>query len=264
MKKLIIVLMVVAMASFLFVGCLPGGVTPEPEPPAPTPIPTVKTDTPFITEIGTDATNAFDLSSADTQYLNSIDVGGVGAPGSIIKMYVNDVWVGTGSAGANGIIVAIPVVLADLADGVKTVYITATQSGFAVSEKSTIYTLTLDTVKPKIVSAVADSTDQTVTVTFSEAVLMNTPTSGSAPTKSALIVANWNVQGSALTYLVDTVTKVSSKVVKINVLTAGAPVVPTAGEVFNVTLLADSVVQDLAGNVKAITADQIIFGTVQD
>jgi len=42
MKKLLLVLMVVAMASFLFVGCLPGGTTPDPTPdpdPDPTPVP---------------------------------------------------------------------------------------------------------------------------------------------------------------------------------------------------------------------------------
>ena len=39
MKKLLVILMVVAMASFLFVGCMPG-VTPEPDPtPDPTPTP---------------------------------------------------------------------------------------------------------------------------------------------------------------------------------------------------------------------------------
>jgi hypothetical protein len=40
MKKLLLVLAVVAMASFLFVGCLPGGTTPDPDPdPDPTPDP---------------------------------------------------------------------------------------------------------------------------------------------------------------------------------------------------------------------------------
>jgi hypothetical protein len=42
MKKLLIVLMVVAMASFLFVGCIPG-LTPDPVPdPIPDPVPTME------------------------------------------------------------------------------------------------------------------------------------------------------------------------------------------------------------------------------
>jgi len=42
MKKLLLVLAVVAMASFLFVGCLPGGTTPDPDPdPDPDPTPTI-------------------------------------------------------------------------------------------------------------------------------------------------------------------------------------------------------------------------------
>jgi len=46
MKKLLLVLAVVAMASFLFVGCLPGGTTPDPDPdpdPDPTPAVTITT-----------------------------------------------------------------------------------------------------------------------------------------------------------------------------------------------------------------------------
>jgi len=43
MKKLLLVLMVVAMASFLLVGCLGTGTTPEPTPePEPEPEPTVQ------------------------------------------------------------------------------------------------------------------------------------------------------------------------------------------------------------------------------
>ncbi len=41
MKKLLLVLVVVTLASFLLVGCLPGGTTPDPDPD-PDPDPTVQ------------------------------------------------------------------------------------------------------------------------------------------------------------------------------------------------------------------------------
>ena len=65
MKKLLLVLAVVAMASFLFVGCLPGGVTPDP-----TPDPTTPEICPTITIAGsyTDATTGKIYVKSKTTY----------------------------------------------------------------------------------------------------------------------------------------------------------------------------------------------------
>ena len=210
MKKLIIVLMVVAMASFLFVGCLPG-VTPEPTPePTPTPTPTVKTDTPYITNIGT-----ISLSSALTQYAGTPPaVTGVGVAGAIIKVYIDGVQSGVGTTGTTGAFTAIPVTMVTLTEGVKKLYVTATVPGLAESDKSTEYTFTYDKTKPKLASAVGDSSAQTITVTFSEDVDMNLSTTTATFASSALNFANWTLNGATLTAS-DIFSKISDKVVRI-------------------------------------------------
>ena len=211
MKKLIIVLMVAAMASFLFVGCLPTTpVTPV------TPVtPTIKTDTPYITNIGT-----ISLSSILTQYTGTPPaVSGVGVAGAIIKVYIDGVQSGVGSTGTTGAFTAIPVTMVTLTEGVKKLYVTATQPGLAESDKSTEYTFTYDKTKPKLASAVGDSSAQTITVTFSEDVDMNLSTTTATFAKSALNFANWTLNGSALTSS-DIFSKISDKVVRITSATA--------------------------------------------
>jgi len=221
MKKFLVILMVVAMASVLFVGCTTPP-TPEPEPePTPTPTPTVQTETPIISEINA---GQFDFLSTATQYVNAFNVFAVAPSGSVLKLYINDVWVGTGSAGAAGVNTTAIAIAGDIADGVKTVYVTATQPGLAVSEKSTIYTVTLDTVAPKIASAIADSSANSITVTFNKAVDMSTTTL----TNSALGAANWTVNSAVLVVDTDVIVKVTTTSVRI---TPNTPVA-TAGTAY--------------------------------
>jgi len=215
MKKLIIVLMVVAVASFLFVGCLPDAVTPAVTPTEPTEPTVAKTDTPFITDIAD-----VDLSSTATQYSNDPEVSGVGVAGAIIKVYINGVQSGIGYTGADGVFAPdpIPVTLVDLTEGVTTLYVTATQPGLAESDKSTTYTFTYDETAPKIASAVADTGDNTITVTFNEKVDCTVVGSGATVAlgrDSALRAVSWKVNGVVL--VTDAaITKVSSTVVKID------------------------------------------------
>jgi len=243
MKKFLVILMVVAMASFLFVGCVP--TTPaEEEVVVPEEVPVVaKTDTPIITLING---AQFDVSSTATQRINDFNVVVVAPVGSVLKLYVNDVWVGTGSAGAGGVSAAITTI-ATIADGVKTIYVTAQASGLAVSEKSTIYTATLDTVAPKIASAVADSSANTITVTFDSPVVTT-----AAGATSARLLANYEIAGAAFT--AGTITKVSSTVV---LITAPAPAVAAAPAVF---ILACANIADTLGNAMAATFTETYVG----
>ena len=215
MKKLIIVLMVAAMASFLFVGCLP--TTPETPVTPVTPVtPTVKTDTPIITSI-----DDVSFISTSTQYTADIVVDGIGVTGAFIKLYVDGVYVGIGTTGNTGVFEDLKVTLAKITEGVKKIYVTATAPGLAESDKSTEYTVTYDATKPKLASIVADSSDAGITVTFSEDVNMNLSTTATTFAKSALNYANWKVNGTALTSS-DIITRVSDKVVKISKgITAG-------------------------------------------
>ena len=159
MKKLLIMLMVVAMASFLFVGCLPG-VTPvdeeeEEEEVTPTPLATVA---PIITSITDNAAvpaEVIDLTSTKTQYINKDDVAlgivvnGTAPTYSEVKVYIDDICAGTGNVGDTGIF-SVDVAKADLgADGDKVLYATAKEAAIAVSPKSVEYAFTLDTVAPK-------------------------------------------------------------------------------------------------------------------
>jgi len=213
MKKLIIVLMVVAVASFLFVGCLPDTVTPvtPTEPVTPT---AAKTDTPYITDIG-----GISLYSTDTQYTGSLLTDGVGVANAIIKLYIDDVQVGVGTTGDDGTFAEIGATLSKVTEGVRVVYVTATAPGLAESDASTKYTLTYDYTAPALASAVADSSDNTITVTFSEDVLMplSTDTSGTSQwSNSALNPANWEVNSTALSTFASgvTVAKLTDKKVR--------------------------------------------------
>ncbi len=243
MKKLLIVLMVIAMASFLFVGCLPA-VTPdidededEDEDVA------VQTDTPFITGmvgITIGATTTQYLSKAE--FITGLTVSGVGVAGAIVRFYIDDVQVGVGSTGAGGNFGPIGVTfVTSLTEGVKVAHVTATTPGLAESDASTAYTFIYDKTLPTIASSVADSSAQTITVTFSEAV--DTGTTGLA--KSALTLTNWEVGGVAITG--SNISKVSSTVVKLDLTNCStAANVPTAFTSYYITVAAT--VEDLAGN----------------
>jgi len=248
MKKLIIVLMVVAVASFLFVGCL--GVTPPVDDvdDVDDVVDVAKTDTPFITGIGSGRAT-ISLSSTTTQYTSNPAVVGVGVAGAIIKVYINDVQTGVGSSGNGGAIESIGVTLAELTEGVNELYITATQPGLAESDPSTKYTFTYDETDPVIASVVADSTANTITVTFDGPV--ETATSGASFPYGAMDPSNWSYNGTALDSDTATMSKTSSTVVVITPTTQ----VASFGTAYYITLVytsADQAVYDLAGNYNTI------------
>ncbi|MBA7582607.1 hypothetical protein ES708_24540 [subsurface metagenome] len=187
MKKLLIMLMVVAMASFLFVGCLP--VTPPIDPEDPDEPVGPPSTTPVIEEIRDidDEVDIINLYSSATQYMNAKDVAdgilvkGFAPKYSEINVYVGGVVVGTGYAYGVGEGFTVFVAKADLGvDGAKTLYATATEIGLDESVPSTTYAFTLDTVAPEIVSVAAEAedplpikdetTDATLTITCSEAI----------------------------------------------------------------------------------------------
>jgi len=264
MKKFLVILMVLAMASFLFAGCIPTAPAEEAaEEAAEEVAAVVKTDTPFITGIAD-----VDLSSTATQYSNDPEVSGVGVPGAVIKVYLNGVQSGIGYTGADGVFAPdpIPVTLVDLTEGVTTLYVTATQPGLAESDKSTTYTFTYDETAPKIASAVADSTDQTVTVTFNEALNFTvptaTPTAAATGLNSALLATNWKVNGVPL--VTDAaITKVSSTVVKIDLDddTSGA-VVPAGEEIYTLSYI--NIADSLGNATSATTYSSIYIDVVTD
>ena len=175
MKKFLVILMVLAMASVLFVGCTTPP-TPDPDPdPDPEPTPTVQTDIPYITGVV-----GISILSSSTQYLNAtagplLAVSGVGVSGAIVKLYIDDVYAGVGSTGSGGTFSAIGVTGITMAEGAdKTLHVTATLPGLAESDASTAYTFTYDATAPTIASVVGDSTSGWITVTFSEAVASST------------------------------------------------------------------------------------------
>lgn len=167
MKKLIIVLMMVAMASFLLVGCLPGTTTPETptEPTEPTEPVVPTTVAPIITAI-----TGISLTSTATQYINNTEaslvvVSGTAPTYSEAKIYIDGICAGTGDVGAPGTF-AVVIAKADLGtDGAKTLYATATEAGLAESAHSTEYAFTLDTVKPGITSIAATANSAFVNTT---------------------------------------------------------------------------------------------------
>jgi len=179
MKKLLVILMVVAMASFLFVGCVP--TTPAEEEAAEEEeeeeVVVAATVAPIITAI-TDAANVVivSLTSTATQYMsaaevaNGIIVHGTAPTYSEVKIYVDDVCAGTGNVGDTGIfevVVAEADLGADATD--KVIYATAKEAAIDVSAHSTEYTFVLDQVKPSAttVAATAQATAAVDSAVFS-------------------------------------------------------------------------------------------------
>jgi len=206
MKKFLVMLMVVAMASFLFVGCLPGTTTPvteeeEEEEEVVTPPTTVA---PIITAI-TDAANVVivSLTSTATQYMNKAEVAngiivhGTAPTYSEVKVYIDDICAGTGNTADTGIfevVVAKADLGADAAD--KAIYATAKEVAIDVSAHSVEYAFVLDTDLPGIDSVAANANQvfaiATVVPTATGAVLaVVAPVAG---TTSPLIVTGvWTV-----------------------------------------------------------------------
>ncbi|MBA7547638.1 hypothetical protein ES705_40067 [subsurface metagenome] len=183
MKKLLIVLMIVAMASFLFVGCL---FTPPPIDPVDPP--GEKSEAPHIDSIydSTDGDEIVGDYINEAQAEDGMAVFGYGLVGSEIQVYINGVKVKdtdiifhpVGPRNKAKIYGDFGVLITEDeldVDGVKTVCATATQYPLAESALSDEFEFTLDRVAPEIIGVtgtweVGDSPAGagTLTVTFSE------------------------------------------------------------------------------------------------
>ncbi len=247
MRKLIIVLMVVAVASFLFVGCLPETVTPvtPTEPVTPT---VAKTDTPYITSVG-----SISLYSTLTQYTSSLTTGGYGVSSAIIKLYVDDVQIGVSTTGEGGDF-SVTKTMAKVTDGVRVVYVTATAPGLAESDASTKYTVTFDTTAPTLASAVADSSADTITITFSEDVSMalsDTTSTTFTWALSALNYVNWEVNDTALTADEVTISKLTDKMVRFYYTASGSQIATNSGYFIECINVLDLAANDIATDADA-------------
>ncbi len=247
MKKFLVILMVLAMASFLFVGCTTPP-TPDPDPdPEPEPTPTVQTDIPYITAVA-----GISILSSSTQYIDAtetVTVTGVGIAGAIVKLYIDDVYAGVGSTGSGGAFTTIGITGITLAEGVRVLHVTATLPGLAESDASTAYTFTYDATAPTIASVVGDSTNGYITVTFSEAV-----TSATGPTWLYISEATW--VGAIATLTPGVITAPSSTTVRLTeetTLTADGDL--EVGDYLRVNAAGGSVA-DLAGNLLSVPCNK--------
>jgi len=240
MKKFLVILMVVAMASFLFTGCIPTAPEAEEEVVPEEVVPeVVKTDTPTITSI-----NSVSLYSTATQYTDDIFVGGVSVKDATIKLYVDDTLVGVAVTGDTASFATLSPSLAEVTEGVVELYVTATGDGLAESDASTKYTFTFDETAPTLASAIADSGASSITVTFSEDVSMALSTSVTGWPGSALNYLRWTLGGVDLTDI--PIARLSGKVVRITTVVAGS----------TVYAIGCTGVEDLAGN--AIATESVV------
>lgn len=198
MKKLIIVLMMVAMTSFLLVGCFSGTTTPEipTEPTEPTEPTVATTVAPIITAV-LDADNDGYVNKAEVA--DGIVVNGTGPTYSEIKLFIDGVFAGTGDVTATGAW-TVDVAKSDLgADGAKTLYATATEPGLAESDKSNEVAFTLDTAYPKIKSVKARGGVPAARATATETVVGTTALSA-GPTvviPANVVDGTWTVNVNA-------------------------------------------------------------------
>ncbi|MCK4309555.1 MAG: hypothetical protein KAW42_06235 [Candidatus Atribacteria bacterium] len=149
MKKFLIMLMVVAMASFLFVGCLGGGVTPPVDDEDEDEEPVVPTTVTPIIQVVLDAADGY-VNAAEAA--DGILVNGTAPTLSEVKIYIDGICAGTGDVGVTGIFNVV-IATDDLgADGAKILHATATDVGLPESDPSNLIEFELDTAAPKIAS----------------------------------------------------------------------------------------------------------------
>jgi len=162
MKKFLVILMVLAMASFLFVGCT----TPVEEEVAEEEevveeeeeVVVAATVAPVLLTVA-----GISLTSSATQYINATEAAVVVVTGtaptySEVKVYVDDVCAGTADVGVTGTF-SVTVAEADLgADGDKVIYATAKEAAIDVSAHSVEYAFVLDQVKPTATTLAATAT----------------------------------------------------------------------------------------------------------
>ena len=224
MKKFLVILMVVAMASFLFVGCIPGvtPVTPDVDDEEPV-VPT--SATPVLTDVESSAAvEIFDVTSTSTLYMNedeagsSILVKGTAPSGSLVTIYIDDVAI-VGAVGETAVTGLWTVAVAESslgADGVKVMTAKVTEVGLAESAASNAVTFTLDTVDPGIDSvaataAVAGGTAVSGTVVSATVTGTNPITALTlAGTSGTMVAGTWTIEVWGISGAADNVTITSS------------------------------------------------------
>jgi len=195
MKKFLVILMVLAMASVLFVGCTtPPTPTPDPDPdPTPTPV-VVVSATPVLTAVATSAGVAiFDVLGTGTLYMNTAEAGslillqGTAPAESVVKVYFDDVAIATvAETGVTGLWNMYVAKSSLGADGVKVLTVKCTEVGLAESVASNAVTFTLDTVDPSFTIAATAAAGASGATDASGIVVA---TSGTMPIQPALITA---------------------------------------------------------------------------
>jgi len=248
MKKLLIMLMVVTMASFLFVGCL--GITPPIDPDDPDdPLEPTSTAPAIIGiyEIGGAASLIVDPTATDTEYIDKteadfivVSVLGIAGPEALIQVYIGSAVlpIALGEAGKTGFFEVFMTISSLGDDGAKTLYATATEVALDESASSNVVNFTLDTAAPEIVSVTADISKGTVIVTFDEAI----------DEEFAEDETLWAVEiviCAAITAVdVDTAELISPKVVELGVTYTVAGVEAVDDKI----LVTCETIEDLAGN----------------
>jgi hypothetical protein len=190
--------MVIAMASFLFVGCLGEGVvTPPVDEDVDEDVDEVVTTTvaPVILTIA-----GISLTGT-SEYINATEaavviVTGTAPTYSEVKVYVDAVCAGTANVGDTGLFEVV-VAEADLGvDGAKVIYATAKEAALPVSPKSVEYAFILDQVAPgysiAATAAGAEVTDSAVaTMTVGGGTI---PVAITAVTDADLVAGTWYIK----------------------------------------------------------------------
>lgn len=249
MKKFLVLLMVIAMTSFLFVGCLGDGVIP-PVDDDDDGVDGVKTDTPYITDAG-----EVSILATTTEYIiaaGELQVSGVGVAGAIIKLYIDDVYAGIGYTSSGGAFENIGITGITLTEGAKKFHVTATLPGLAESDASTEYSFTYDKTSPTIVSVAGDSTNGYITVTFSDAVDADT-----------VVDATWYYEtGSTVPTFAIGTTHSPDAVTVLTSTTARLYFTFVDGDVFVGVSCSGTAIEDEAGNEMDLPV--YIYGVVTD
>lgn len=246
MRKFLIMLMIVAMVSFLFVGCF--GVTPdipdedeEPDEPVSTP--------PTIVGIWAGTDLVVDPAATGIEYIDKteadnivVSVVGIAGPKALVQVYIDGTVlpIALGEAGTSGLFDIVMIISSLGDDGAKILYATATEVALEESTSSNVVNFTLDTAAPEIVSIAADISKGTVIVTFDEAIdeeLAEDETLWAVKPVTVTAITAVDVANAEL---------ISPKVVELEVTytVAGAEV---AGDVILVTCNSTGI-EDLAGN----------------
>jgi len=272
MKKLLIVLMVVAVSSFLFVGCL--GVTP--------PADDVDDDddvddvlasaTPVLTGVASSAVvpvAIVDLTSTATQYVNKAEAGtlifvqGTAPAESLVSIYLDDVAItaAVGETSVNGLwsIFVAKSALGD--DGVKVITAKCTEVGLTESVASNAATFTLDTVLPSAttLAATADAAAGATGGTAVSDVLGTAIVSATVPAANTddIVTGTWVIKILGISGATNNVSfaldggtpTIYTGVSGSHIFALGAPipgvrvllpVVPTPGQQSTITCLAES------------------------